>query len=135
MLAGGCVERTVTITSEPDNALVYLNDEEIGRTPVTVSFTFYGVYDVRYGALSRFNPLMDQAKGQSAVVGGAGPGPDRGDKSAQSRTFGLAFRDAACDASGCGGADRPGDANAGDGGWTGDTAGDQAGDREGQAAS
>jgi hypothetical protein len=43
----GCVERTITITSEPSGALVYLNDEEVGRTPVTVPFRFYGVYDVR----------------------------------------------------------------------------------------
>jgi len=43
----GCVERTITITSEPSGALVHLNDEEIGRTPVTVPFRFYGVYDVR----------------------------------------------------------------------------------------
>jgi hypothetical protein len=43
----GCVERTVTITSKPTGALVYLNDQEVGRTPVTVPFTFYGKYDVR----------------------------------------------------------------------------------------
>lgn len=43
----GCVERTITITSEPDGALVWLNDEEVGRTPLSVPFTFYGVYDVR----------------------------------------------------------------------------------------
>ncbi len=43
----GCVERTLTITSDPPGALVHLNDEEIGRTPTTVPFTFYGVYDVR----------------------------------------------------------------------------------------
>lgn len=43
----GCVERTITITSEPSGALVHLNDEEIGRTPTTVHFTWYGVYDVR----------------------------------------------------------------------------------------
>ena len=43
----GCVERTITITSDPQGALVHLNDEEIGRTPVTVPFTFYGTYDVR----------------------------------------------------------------------------------------
>lgn len=48
MLASvGCVERTITITSEPSGALVHLNDEEVGRTPLTVPFTFYGVYDVR----------------------------------------------------------------------------------------
>lgn len=46
-LASGCVERTITINSEPQGALVYLNDEEVGRTPLTVPFTYYGVYDVR----------------------------------------------------------------------------------------
>ena len=45
-LPAGCVERTITITTDPPNALVYLNDEEIGRTPVTVPFTWYGDYDV-----------------------------------------------------------------------------------------
>lgn len=53
----GCVERTISVTSEPAGALVYLNDEEVGRTPVDVPFTFYGVYQVRlqrdgYQALS-----------------------------------------------------------------------------------
>ncbi len=43
---GGCVERKITIGSEPEGALVALNDEEIGRTPVTVPFTWYGDYDV-----------------------------------------------------------------------------------------
>ncbi len=42
----GCVERTVTINSEPKGALVYLNDKEVGRTPVTVPFEWYGDYDV-----------------------------------------------------------------------------------------
>jgi len=39
---GGCVERRVTITTEPAGALVYFADEEIGRTPLTVPFTWYG---------------------------------------------------------------------------------------------
>ncbi len=43
----GCIRRTITIHSQPSGALVYLNDEEVGRTPTTVPFTFYGVYDVR----------------------------------------------------------------------------------------
>ena len=45
-LPAGCVRRTMTIHSEPDGALVFLNDEEVGRTPVTVPFTWYGDYDV-----------------------------------------------------------------------------------------
>lgn len=43
---GGCLERDVTITSEPAGALVFLNDKEVGRTPVTVPFLWYGDYDV-----------------------------------------------------------------------------------------
>ncbi len=46
-LCGGCLERTITITSEPPGALVWLNDAEIGRTPVTTGFMHYGTYDVR----------------------------------------------------------------------------------------
>lgn len=42
----GCVERTMTITSSPPGALVYLNDEEVGRTPLTRPFLWYGNYDV-----------------------------------------------------------------------------------------
>ncbi len=46
-VAGGCLERTITVTSEPPGAIVTLNDVEIGRTPVTTGFTYFGVYDVR----------------------------------------------------------------------------------------
>jgi hypothetical protein len=47
MLAGGCVKRTLRITSEPSGALVWLNDHEVGRTPLEVGFVYYGTYDVR----------------------------------------------------------------------------------------
>ena len=43
----GCLEREMTITSEPPGALVTLNQVEIGRTPVTTPFKWYGDYDVR----------------------------------------------------------------------------------------
>lgn len=42
----GCVRRTLTIRTEPSGALVFLNDEEVGRSPVTTDFTWYGDYDV-----------------------------------------------------------------------------------------
>ncbi len=45
-LAGGCVERELTITSEPPGALVLVSDKEVGRTPVTIPFTWYGDYDI-----------------------------------------------------------------------------------------
>lgn len=44
---GGCVERQLTINTEPQGAMVVLNDEEIGTSPVTVSFEWYGDYNVR----------------------------------------------------------------------------------------
>lgn len=42
----GCVQRKLTVTSEPSGALVYLNNVESGRTPFTTDFTWYGDYDV-----------------------------------------------------------------------------------------
>jgi hypothetical protein len=42
----GSVEQTMTIDSNPPGALVYMNDQEIGRTPVTRDFTWHGNYDV-----------------------------------------------------------------------------------------
>ena len=56
-LLSGCVDRTITINSDPPGALVWLNDQEIGRTPVTVDFLHYGTYDVRL-ALDGYEPLM-----------------------------------------------------------------------------
>ncbi|MHC4927496.1 MAG: PEGA domain-containing protein [Planctomycetota bacterium] len=47
LFAGGCVERKLTVVSEPEGAIVWLNDEEVGTTPVTVNFNWYGDYYVR----------------------------------------------------------------------------------------
>jgi hypothetical protein len=43
---GGCVERILTVQTNPPGALVYLNCQEMGRTPVQRDFTWYGTYDV-----------------------------------------------------------------------------------------
>ncbi len=45
-LSSGCVERLIKVTSNPPGAVVWLNDQEIGSTPVTVPFTWYGNYSV-----------------------------------------------------------------------------------------
>jgi hypothetical protein len=47
--ATGCVgvRRELTVESDPPGALVYLNGDEVGRTPVTREFTYYGTMDVR----------------------------------------------------------------------------------------
>lgn len=42
----GCVERRYTIRSDPPGALVVVNNEEIGRAPVSKSFVFYGARDI-----------------------------------------------------------------------------------------
>lgn len=47
VLMPGCVERRLMVTSEPSGALVFLNEEEKGRTPLEVPFTWYGTYEVR----------------------------------------------------------------------------------------
>ena len=47
ILLCGCVERELKINTKPEGALVILNDEEIGVSPVTVSFEWYGDYWVR----------------------------------------------------------------------------------------
>jgi hypothetical protein len=46
VLTSGCVQRRLTVKSDPPGALVSLNGDEIGRTPVTRDFTWYGTYDV-----------------------------------------------------------------------------------------
>ena len=44
----GCVRRTMSFNTDPQGAIVHLNDTEIGRTPVTADFTWYGDYDIVY---------------------------------------------------------------------------------------
>jgi hypothetical protein len=42
----GCVERTARIQTDPPGALVVVNDEEVGVSPVKFSFLWYGNYDI-----------------------------------------------------------------------------------------
>jgi hypothetical protein len=42
----GCVERNLRIDSDPHGARVFVNDREIGVTPVKLSFLWYGDYDI-----------------------------------------------------------------------------------------
>lgn len=46
LLLAGCVERKLTIITNPADAAVILNDEQIGNSPVTVGFNWYGDYNV-----------------------------------------------------------------------------------------
>ena len=46
-LSSGCVRRRLTVRSDPPGALVYVDDQEIGRTPVATPFTYYGTRKFR----------------------------------------------------------------------------------------
>lgn len=57
----GQVQRTIAVESDPPGALCWLNDNEVGRTPLTVPFTWYGTYGVRL-ELPGHEPLITKAK-------------------------------------------------------------------------
>ena len=46
LLLTGCVTRSLTIKTEPPGALVYVNDELKGDSPVTYDFVWYGWHRV-----------------------------------------------------------------------------------------
>lgn len=62
----GCLERTISITTEPEGALVWLNDVEVGRTPLETDFTYYGTYDVRIRR-EGYEPIVTSAKASAPV--------------------------------------------------------------------
>ena len=78
----GCVRRKMLITSEPAGALVYRNDQEVGRTPLEVPFTWYGTYDIRLEKAG-YQPLWTTAQAKAPWWDRPGPdllaeaGPDR----------------------------------------------------------
>ena len=53
----GCVKRTISISSAPVGALVWVNDREMGRTPIQFGFIYYGEYDVRIEK-DGYEPIM-----------------------------------------------------------------------------
>ncbi|HMQ16620.1 MAG TPA: PEGA domain-containing protein, partial [Phycisphaerae bacterium] len=46
LLLGGCVERKLRIRTDPPGALVTINDEQVGVTPLEVTFLWYGDYEL-----------------------------------------------------------------------------------------
>jgi hypothetical protein len=61
----GCVQRRITIRSNPPGALVYVDDYPIGTTPVSTSFVYYGTRKVRlvlsgYETLTVLQPIPDR---------------------------------------------------------------------------
>jgi hypothetical protein len=64
LMTGGCAERRLSITSEPAGATVWVNDVEVGRTPVEANFTHYGMYDVRL-RLDGYEPIATSAEAKA----------------------------------------------------------------------
>lgn len=59
----GCQQRTIRVTSEPTGAAAYLNDVEVGRTPVEVDFTWFGTYEVRL-EMDGYETLLTSAEAE-----------------------------------------------------------------------
>ena len=60
--SAGCVQRRMMIRSNPPGALVYVDDYEIGTTPVSHNFTYYGTRKIRlvkdgYETLTLMQPI------------------------------------------------------------------------------
>jgi hypothetical protein len=47
VLPGGCVRRRLNVRSNPPGALVYVDNQQIGTTPCSVDFTYYGTREIR----------------------------------------------------------------------------------------
>jgi hypothetical protein len=47
LAAAGCVQRRMTIRSNPPGALAYVDDYQIGTTPVSTDFIYYGTRKIR----------------------------------------------------------------------------------------
>jgi hypothetical protein len=67
MLAlSGCVERRISIETDPPGALVWVNDRQAGRTPVSVAFTHEGTYDLRLEK-EGYEPLVTPATTEGPI--------------------------------------------------------------------
>ena len=47
LFGSGCVQRRLTIRSNPPGATVYVDNREIGQTPISHSFIYYGQRQIR----------------------------------------------------------------------------------------
>jgi hypothetical protein len=66
LLLTGCVQRRMTITTEPPGARVWINDVEIGTTPAETDFSFYGWYDIRVEHPD-FEPIATEREAHAPV--------------------------------------------------------------------
>ncbi len=47
LVPSGCVRRRLMVRSNPSDALVYVDNQQIGKTPCSVDFTYYGTREIR----------------------------------------------------------------------------------------
>jgi hypothetical protein len=62
LLSAGCVDRFISVRSDPPGASVLLDGEPAGRTPVEIPYTWYGTREVTlelrgYRSVTRMVPL------------------------------------------------------------------------------
>ena len=62
LTANGCMQRRLTVLSDPPGALVKIDDYEIGTTPVSTSFLYYGTRKIQlikdgYETLTVLQPI------------------------------------------------------------------------------
>ncbi len=69
----GCVERRIQVTSSPAGARVWINDQQVGTTPLETRFTFYGGYDVRV-ELDGYDTINELRQAKAPLY--EYPGPD-----------------------------------------------------------
>jgi hypothetical protein len=66
LMSAGCMQRRVEISSTPAGALVTVNDVELGLTPLSADFTYYGVYDVLL-TKPGYEPLRVKARARAPI--------------------------------------------------------------------
>lgn len=47
LATAGCVRRRLLVRSDPPGAMVYVDDYQVGTTPVAVDFTYYGTRKIK----------------------------------------------------------------------------------------
>jgi hypothetical protein len=47
LLPAGCVRRRLAVRSNPPGAMVFVDNQQIGTTPCSVDFTYYGTREIR----------------------------------------------------------------------------------------
>ena len=47
LMAGGCVRRRLTVRSNPPGAVVYIDNQLVGKTPCSLNYIYYGTREIR----------------------------------------------------------------------------------------